>query len=419
MDEAIRRPRWRSRRALTGLGVGAAVVVVIAMALAFLGKPESSVRVPAASVTIDEVHAGVFHDLTTLQGRIAPRDTIYLDALEGGQVQQVLVQAGDRIKVGQPLLVFRNTQLELDVLNEEGRLVESITQLQTFEKQLEQNRADNEKTLEQIDYNILRLKRSVERRATLSKAGWVSTETLDQARDELNYNIGLRPVQADTNQRQEALRVRQQPQIRAEITNLQKSLEITRRELGDLTVRAPVSGRLTAMDLKLGENRNRGERLGEIAEDTGFKVTADIDEYYLARISVGQTAQVDVHNRSTRLHVTRLYPQVHGGQFTVDLAFSGAAPTDVAPGEMVQGRLSLGADRAALVLPAGAFLEQSGGDWVFVLSRDGRHAGRRRIKIGRRNAEQVEVLSGLRPGERVITSSYQGWEKIQRIDLTR
>jgi HlyD family secretion protein len=419
MDEAIRRPRWRSRRALTGLGVGAAVVVVIAMALAFLGKPESSVRVPAASVTIDEARTGVFHDLTTLQGRIAPRDTIYLDALEGGQVQQVLVQAGDRIKVGQPLLVFRNTQLELDVLNEEGRLVESITQLQTFEKQLEQNRADNEKALEQIDYNILRLKRSVERRATLSKAGWVSAETLDQARDELNYNIGLRPVQAATNQRQEALRVRQQPQIGAEIANLQKSLEITRRELGDLTVRAPVSGRLTAMDLKLGENRNRGERLGEIAEDTGFKVTADIDEYYLARVSVGQTAQLDVHSRSTRLHVARIYPQVHGGQFTVDLAFSGPAPADVAPGEMVQGRLSLGADRPALVLPAGAFLEQSGGDWAFVLSRDGRHAGRRRIKIGRRNAEQVEVLSGLEPGERVITSSYQSWEKIQRIDLTR
>jgi HlyD family secretion protein len=184
-------------------------------------------------------------------------------------------------------------------------------------------------------------------------------------------------------------------------------------------VRSPVSGRLTVMDLKIGENRNRGERLGEIAEDTGYKIAADVDEYYLGRVAVGQAAQADVHGRATRFTVTRIYPQVHGGQFTVDLAFDGPAPTDIVPGEAVHGRLSLGADRPGLVLPTGAFLEQTGGDWAFVLSPDGSHADRRSIKIGRRNSDQVEILSGLRPGDRVITSSYQGWEKLQRIDLSK
>ena len=419
MDEAVRRQWWRSRRALLGLGGAAAAVVVGAMALAFLAKPEASVRVPAGDVAIDQVRQGVFHDLTTLQGSVVPRDTVYLDALEGGQVETVLVQAGDRVQAGQPLIRFRNTQLELDVLSEEGRLVESITQLQTYEKQLEQNRADNEKTLANIDYNILRLKRAVDRRQPLSAPGYVPVEQIDQDKDELGYNLKLRPIQADTNQRQETLRAQQLPQIRVEMQNLQKSLAISRTKLGDLTVHAPVAGRLTVMDLKIGENRNRGERLGEIAEDSGFKVSADIDEYYLGRVSVGQTAEVDIHDRPTRLVVTRIYPQVHGGQFPADLAFSGAAPAGIVPGEAVQGRLSLGADRPALVLPAGAFLEQSGGDWAFVVAPGGGHAERRPIKIGRRNTEQVEVLSGLRPGDRVITSSYQGWTKIQRIDLAK
>jgi HlyD family secretion protein len=419
MDEQIRLPWWRSRRAVTAGIVALALAGLVLTTTLFLGSPKSSLRVPASNVTVEEVRRGVFHDLTTLEGRVAPKDVIYLDALEGGQVEKVLVQAGDRIITGQPLVQFRNTQLELDVLSEEGRLVESITQLQTFEKQLEQNRADNDKSLANIDYNIVRLKRAADRREPLAAPGYVAVEQVDQDRDELAYNQKLRPIQAATNERQEALRVRQEPQLRAEIANLQKSLAITRKELGDLVVRSPVSGRLTAMDLKIGENRNRGDRLGEIAEDTGFKIAADIDEYYLGRVSVGQTAQVDINGRATRLVVTRIYPQVHGGQFTVDLAFSGAAPTDVIPGQAVNGRLSLGADRPGLVLPTGAFLEQSGGDWAFVLSPDGRHADRRSIKIGRRNSDQVEILSGLRPGDRVITSSYQGWDKLQRIDLTK
>ena len=419
MDRRVRQPLWRTRRARIAAGVAMALVLVVGTAMAFLGQAKRSVRLPAAQVTIDEVQRGTYHDFTTLQGQVAPRDIIYLDALEGGQVQKVLVHAGDRITAGQPLVVFRNTQVQLNVAEEEGRLTESITGQQNYEKQLEQTRADNEKALAQIDYNIQRLKQQADRRDVLVATGYVAKETAELVHDELAYNQMIRPIQVETNQRQERLRVEQLPKIREEMANLQKSLEITRRTLEDLTVKAPASGRLTSMDLQPGENRERGARLGQITLDTGFKIQAQVDEYYLGRVAPGQTGQIDVDGRSVNLKAERIYPEVKNGTFTVDLDIQGAQPPGLLPGQMVQGKLSLGADRPALVLPAGAFLERSGGDWVFVVSADGHHADRRRIKIGRRNSEQVEVLSGLSPGERVITSDYQGLEKIDRVDLSR
>ena len=419
MDRVVRRPIWRSRRATIALGAAVAVVLALVTVLLFVSPAKRSVRLPLAQVSIDTVQRGTYHDFTTLQGAVAPRDVVYLDALEGGQVQKILVHAGDRITVGEPLVVFRNTQVELDVLEREGRLVESITQQQSYEKQLEQNRADNEKTLAQIDYNIVRLQRMAEKRDPLLQAGYVSRETAQQVHDELDYDKKIRPVQAQTNERQEALRKEQLPKIHIQMASLENSLKITQATLGDLTVKAPVSGRLTAMDLQIGENRNRGDRLGEITMDSGFKIAAQVDEYYLGRVAAGQTAQIDLNGRSLNLRAERIYPQVKNGTFTVDLSFQGPQPQGLLPGEAVQGKLSLGADKPALVLPAGAFLERSGGDWAFVVSSDGRHADRRRIKIGRRNSEQVEVLAGLRPGERVITSDYQGLEKIDRVDLKK
>ena len=419
MDRRVRQPFWRTRRAQVGMGVAAAMVLVIGTAVAFVGQAKRSVRLPLVQVTIDEVQSGVYHDFTTLQGQVAPRDIIYLDALEGGQVQKVLVHAGDHVAVGQPLVMFRNTELQLSVAEEEGRLTESLTGQQNYEKQLEQTRADNEKALANIDWQITKLRQQADRRDALVQAGYVAQETAELVRDELHYNQMIRPVQVETNKRQEALRVAQLPKIREEMTSLQKSLQITRASLDDLTVKAPASGRLTSMDLQPGENRNRGDRLGQITLDTGFKIAAQVDEYYLGRVAPGQTGQIDIDGRSLNLKAERIYPEVKNGTFTVDLSFQGAQPQGLLPGQAVQGKLSLGADRPALVLPAGAFLERSGGDWVFVVSPDSRHADRRRIKIGRRNSEQVEVLSGLRPSERVITSDYQGLEKIDRVDLTR
>ena len=397
----------------------AAVLSTAGLAAAVLGDAKSSVRVPTQNVTLSTVRPGVFHDLVVLRAIAQPKDVIYLDALEGGQVQEVLAQAGDIVAAGQPLLRFRNTELELEVLDREGRLVESITQLQTYEKQLEDARVANEKAAAQIAYDITRLQRIAERRDALVAKGYVTKDLYEQVHDELEHNRKLLPLQTASNAQQDALRRRQIPQIQGELTTLQESLKVTRGKLDSLVVRAPVAGRLTDMDIKLGEIRNRGQRLGQIVADTGFKLQAQIDEYYLDRVRAGQTGDVTIEDRQVPVRVTRVDPQVKNATFQVDLTFEGAMPRGLLPGQALEGRLTLGGDRPALILPAGPFLERTGGDWVMVADGGGSHADRRRVKIGRRSAEQVEVLSGLKPGERVITSDYSGFEKVDRVVLAK
>lgn len=403
----------------------AAAVVAGVLALAGVGAvvlsggAKASVRIPRAQVSMATAQSAVFHDAVVLRAKAAPKDVIYLDALEGGQVQQVLATAGDMVAAGQPLLRFRNTELELDVLDREARLVESITQLQAYEKQLEDARVANEKAAAQIQYDITRLSRTAERRDKLVAQGFISRDLHDQVHDELEHNRRILPLQVTSNGEQEALRKRQLPQIRGELATLQESLQVTRGKLDSLVVRAPVAGRLTDMDIKLGEIRARGARLGQIVADTGFKLQAQIDEYYLGRVRPGQVGEVDLDGRALKARVTRVDPQVKNATFQVDLAFEGASPRGLLPGQALEGRLTLGGDRSALILPAGAFLERTGGDWVMVVDAGGGRADRRRVKIGRRSADQVEVLSGLRPGERVIVSDYTGFEKVDRVVLTQ
>ena len=417
MDRPIRLSWWRRKLWLRLAAAATAAVLITAIAALFLGTAERSIQVAAAGVTVARVSQGVFHDFIPLRGKVVPLNTVYLDALEGGRVDRLLVQAGDTVTAGQPLVELSNTELELDVLDREGRLVESITQLQAYETQLEQNRVANQKALAQIDYDLIRLQRSAARRNVLAADDAEPVEVKDQVQDELNYDVKVRPMQDESNRRQEQLRLQQLPQIHSQLLKLQQDLTITHGKLDNLTVRSPVAGRLTAMDLKVGENRNRGERFGEITPETGDKLAAEVDEYYLGRVQNGQIAQIEIGDRTWALTVVRVYPKVTNGTFTVDLAFQDATPAGLLPGQALQGKLALGADRTATILPAGAFLERTGGDWVFVVAKDGQSALRRTIKIGRRNDEQVEVLSGLAAGERAIISDYTGLERIDRIDL--
>jgi HlyD family secretion protein len=415
MDRPLVRPWW-ARRRTTVLGASA-VAIGIAIAVSVLLPSERSLRVDPKKVTIATVEQGVYQDFIPLRGRVVPLQTIYLDALEGGRVERVLVEPGDFVQKGQPLVELSNTELELTVLDREARLVESITQLQAYQTQLEQNRVNNEKALATIEYDIVRLERATQRRTSLTTRGVEAREKLDALQDELAYTLKLRPLQARSNEQQEALRVQQAPQIRAQLQKLYQDIEITRRKLENLTVRAPVDGRMTAIDLKVGENRNRGERFGEITPETGFKLSAEVDEYYLQRMRNGQLAKVDLGGNEAELRVTRVYPRVRDGTFVVDLSFVQAAGPQLVPGQTLQGKIALGNNAPALILPNGAFMQTTGGNWVFALDETGSEAMRRAVKLGRRNVEQVEVLSGLDPGDRVIVSDYRTYEQIERIEL--
>jgi HlyD family secretion protein len=418
MDRPIRRRGWRARLPLLAALAAGAVALAVTIGL-LLNAGSASVRIPADQVTVSTVQRGVFRDQVTLRAKVAPRDVFYLDALEGGQVLKVLAQGGDVVAEGQPLVQFRNTELELEVLDREGRLVESITQLQAYEKQLEDARVANAKAAARIEYDIVRLQRTAQRRDVLAAKGFTPRDQLEAVHDELAYNRKLLPLQVASNREQDELRRRQLPQIRAELASLQQSLKITRSKLDNLVLRAPVGGRLAAMDLKTGEIRNRGQRLGQIVPDTGFKLEAQIDEYYLDRVRTGLPGEVEANGRTYPVRLVRFDPQVKDSVFQGELVFVRDTPAGVLPGQALEGRLSLGGDRPALVLPAGGFLERTGGSWAMVVDRSGRRAQRRAIRIGRRNSEQVEVLGGLKAGERVITSDYTGFEKVERVDLTR
>jgi HlyD family secretion protein len=422
MDRQVKRKRWSPAAWPPGvkIGVGAAAVVLALLVAArvIVGSGTRTLRVPLEQVTIARVEQGVFHDLIPLRANIVPRQTVYIDAIDGGRVERVLVLAGDLVQEGQPLIELSNTNLALQVIQQESQLNQAISQLQQNEIALEQNQLSNDRALADIDYNLVRLGRSAKRREMLAAEGAEALEQRDVITDELGYYKRLRPIQAESGQRQSALYDRLLPAIHQQLQILRGNLAVVHDKLDSLVIRAPVTGRVTAIDLKVGENRSPGQRLAEVTPDEGMKLTADIDEYYLPRVRTGQTAIVDLNGTAADVTVRRVSPQVRDGHFTIELDFRGSSPPNLVAGATAQGRLQLGGDVPAKVLPTGAFMERTGGEWAFVMDADGHAAERRSIKVDRRNSEQLEIVSGLRVGEAVITSDYSGLDKADRIVLT-
>jgi HlyD family secretion protein len=396
-----------------------ALAVVMLVLKLTAGAGVRTLRVPLEQVTVATAERGVFHDLIPLHATVVPRDTVYVNAIDGGRVDRVLVEPGDMVQEGQPIVELSNTNLALQVIQEESQLNQAISQLEQNEIALEEQQLSNARALAQIDYNLVRLGRSVVRREGLAAKGLVSAEDRDVVADELAYYKRLRPIQTESSQRQTELYDRLLPDIHQQLKILRGSLAVVHDKLDSLIVRAPVAGKVTAIDLKVGETPGTGQRLAEIAPQTGMKLVADVDEFYLPRVRVGQAATITVDGSPVTVTVRRIYPQVHDGQFRIDLDFSSPSPVTLIEGAAEQGRLQLGGDTAALLLPAGPFLERTGGDWAFVASPDGRSADRRRIKLGRRTSEQVEIKDGLAAGERVITSDYTGFDRVDRLILTR
>ncbi len=422
MDRRIPHSWWSPTRWPIALrvvmAVTGAVLLILLVGRLLSGSGERTVRLPAAQVTVATVEQGIFHDLIPLRASVVPRETVYIDAIDGGRVDRVLVEPGDMVRAGQPMLELSNTNLALQVIQQESQINQAISELQQNEIALEQNQLSNDRALAEIDYNLVRLGRAAGRREELAAKGALSLEQRDVASDELAYYKRLRPIQAESGARQSALRDRLLPSIHEQLDILRGNLAVVHDKLNGLVIRAPVAGKVSAIDLKVGEIRSSGQRLAEVTPQTGMKLTADIDEFYLTRVRVGQIATITVNGEPVSLTVRRVYPQVQNGLFRVDLDFQGSSPPTLVEGATVQGRLQLGGDTQGTILAVGPFLERTGGDWIFVLRPGSDTAERQRIKVGRRTSEQVEILAGLRPGERVIASDYTGLEKADRVVLT-
>ena len=407
------------RRVTRPMLAGAAALAAVATAVAWLmlNPADRMLRVETAKITISTVKTAPFHDFIPLRGQIVPLDSIVLDAVLGGRVEEVLVEAGQRVTAGQALLRLSDPSLELDAIARETQVIEQINSQRALQLNFEQTRTGDAKTLADAEYNILRLGREVARRQPLAAKGFASQEVLDQSLDELAYQKRLRDVALDAGQRDAAVIKRSNALIEETAARLDDNLAAAKRQLDALTVRAPADGVLTGLDAHVGEEKTRGQHLGQIDRDGGFKVTVPVDEFYLARVKTGQSVAVTVDGAPGTLVVAKIYPQVKNGKFDIDLAWDAAPPAGLRRGQAVQGKLELGGDVAAVVLPSGPFLEATGGAWVFVVDADGTTASRRAVKLGRRTPESVEVLGGLKPGDRVVTSDYTGLDRIDRLAI--
>lgn len=413
-DTVVERPR-RHRPALA-LG-GLALVVAAVAAYLLLRGDERVLRVERGHLSVSQASFTAFRDEIPLRGKVVPRDVVVLDAATGGRIERVHVEAGDLVQAGQPLMELSNTSLQMQVIQQESQLNQALSQLQTNEITLEQNRLNNERALATLDFGIQKKTRLLERAEALRAQGFVSQAEVDRLRDELEDDRRQRPLQVQSNRVQDGLRSRQLPLIQVQQAQLKKSLDMVRSKLDELIVRAPIAGKVTDLDLKIGESRAAGEHLATLVPDTGIKVSAKIDEYFLDRVRVNQKAQVEIDGTPWQLNVSRVYPQVKDGTFGVDLVFEASKPpAGMLPGQAILGRLSLGANTKALVVDAGSYLEHSGG-FLFVLDPEGHTARRRPVRLGRRTIDQVEVIEGLKPGEKVVTSDYGGFEGIDKLNI--
>jgi len=405
MDRVVVRKRIDKRILIAG---GAAAMLLLIILFWLFAPRADSMSVARERLAIGAAQSGTFDDFLPLRGRVTPLVTVYLDAVEGGRVDQKLVEDGAHVTQGQMLAVLSNAELQLSTLEKQAEVEQQLNNMRSQELALTQTRNANLRDLNQAETDLAKMRRQYELQKPLADKGFVSTKTFNDTRDDLQYQQQRLAILKQSIKQTETLQTSQLQQLRIASTSLNSSMGIARSNLGQLSIRAPVTGELSGFDIQLGQSLQQGERIGQIDSTGGNKLQADVDEYYLGRVHVGQTATADVDGKSYRLRVAKVYPQVRNGQFQIDLTFDGPSPASMQRGQTVQTRLTLGDSSKAVLIPNGAFFNDTGGSWVFVVDKSGNGATRRQVQLGRRNTDFIEVLSGLSAGEQVITSSYSG-----------
>jgi HlyD family secretion protein len=396
----------------------AATLALVAIVLFYLFAPTSNSQTVAAErLTMSTVERGRFDDFLPLRARVTPLVSVYLDAVEGGRVEKVLVEDGAMVQQGQLLAVLSNSDLQLNLLARQTEVTQQINSMRSQELALSQTRLNNERAIIEADLVAAKARRQYEMQRPLADKGFVPGKVLRDSQDDFQSARARAGVLRRTQATDERLQSSQLAQLRASTAALNASLDIARATLDALNLRAPVGGQLTAFSIQVGQSLSRGERLGQIDSAGRNKLVADVDEFYLGRVEPGQIASADVGGKTYRLKVAKIYPQVRNGTFAVDFHFIGQEPAELQRGQTIQTRLTLGDPTPALLIPNGAFYNETGGAWVFVVTPDGDEAVKRQVRLGRRNADHIEVLEGLEPGEKVLTSPYTGFADKDRLDL--
>lgn len=407
MDKILPKKFWTKQRlVLTVLGI--LFLSFVIWQLAFTDK-RSKLNVDIQKITVSEVKEGIFEEYIIIQGVVQPLKTIQLDAIVGGYVTQKMVEGGSMVKSGDVILKLENQQLKLNFLQSETEASRLVNDLQNTRQRLKVEKFTLQKSLSELDFQIEQAKDIFDRNEQLRKSSMISDMEYQKSRRDYEKLVQQRHIEIESQKYQQENAEIQIKQLEGTLARTQKNVELWRQTLDNLVVRAPLPGLLSSIDVEIGSNISQGQNIGQIDDMNGFKLRADIDEHYISRIFTGLKCNFDFNGGQHQMQVTKVYPEVKGGRFAVDMTFVGKPSLDIRRGQSFPVRLELGQSQKALLLPVGGFFSDTGGNWVYALEAGGSKAIKKQISLGRKNPNHYEILDGLKSGDKVITSSYEAF----------
>ncbi len=413
MDKIIKKKKWTAKKIATIAGITLFGVFVVH--LMFFRDSSSRLYVDKDKMTISSVEQGRFQEFIPVDGVVRPIVTIYVDAVFGGRVEEIYVRDGAQVEEGDKILRLSNAQIEMSYMQQENQALEVLDRVQNTRLGLERNMFNLERQQADLEYRLDIARKAFARKKSFFEQGVIADEEYENAEREYkfanrHYEIGLRTMQHDSMYVSTQLK-----QLNQSISRLEENINMLHDNLDNLIVRAPISGQLSSFNSERGETKSSGENLGQIDVLDGFRLRARIDERYVNRTYVGQPASFEYGGETYELEISKIYSNITGGAFEVDMQFNGSEPEGIRRGQTIQLRLQFSGIADALIIPRGGFYQETGGNWIYVVDPSGSQAVRRPIRIGRQNIHHYEVLEGLEPGERVITSSYDAFGAKDRL----
>jgi len=417
MDRVIAKKTWSRKRILTITGI-AAIVLLIAGSIYFTSG-KSRLNVDTERITISEIKQGPFQEFIPVNGVVLPVTTIYLDALEGGRVEEKFVEDGAMMKKDQPILRLSNTDLELSLINQETSVFNLLTQMQISKNAAQQNTIGKLTQATDVDNALKEAERIYKLNKKLYEEKVIGSQEFKQSENNYNYQLEKRKLALEILKKDSTSSQQEASQQGQTYSRTQNALQVMRKKVGDLIVRAPVDGQLTSLDAEIGQSKNKGERLGQIDVMSGYKVRVDIDEHYISRIFTGLMGQATVAGKDYKLVIKKVYAQITNSRFQVDMEFKDSVPQGIRRGQTLQIRLALSDEMQAVILPKGGFYQQTGGNWIFKVNESGDKAYKVDIQLGLQSPDYYQVLQGLKPGDKVVTSSYENYGNMQELILKK
>ncbi len=412
MDAVV--PRRRSKRYVRA---GLTVALLVAFGAGAWHFMPHGLQVASADVRVASAARGIFRDDIVVRASAQPLNSIMLDSVESGRVEEVLVEDGQTVSKGQLLFRLSNPQRNLALLERQAEHAQQISNLATLRVAQEAGRSEHRRRFSDLQFAMQQAEKQHARNTRLAQQGFISAVALEESSDKLAQQRRALEDERRSIDTEEQVRQRGLKQMETAIDGLQSGLQLVSATVDALAVRAPADGMLTDFRLQVGQTVQPNQNIGRIDDPKRFKLKVEIDEFYLSRVTRGLLGSVTQDGKTYPLKVSAVFPQIREGRFTAEMVFTRDQPAVISPGQSLDAQLTLGRSAQALLLPTGAFVNDTGGTWVFVVDPSSGRAEKRAVRLGRRNNSQVEVLSGLVPGEHVITSSYGPFGKAEQLQL--